>query len=356
MAFGCLKRNEGENGGVPKGNAYMGGNNETPKEDFRSRAQEATNNRLVFFEGLTFNFELDDLLRASAEVMGKGNYGTSYKASLEEGRMVIVKRLKEVVIGEHEFELQMEIMGRVDHPNVVPLRAYYYSKDEKLLVYDYMICGSFSLQLHGNRQNGRTLNWESRLKICLGAAKGIAHIHSMNGAKFLHGNIKSSNVLLTQNLQAFISDFGIAPLMGMPTIPPRSAGYLAPEVIETHKFTQKSDVYSFGVLLLEALTGKSPIQMPGYDDVVDLPKWVQSVVREEWTAEAFDVDLVKGRNVEEEMVQMLQIAMACVENVPEKRPTMDDVVKMIEDIRVSDSENRPSSEDNKSPSPSTLTP
>lgn len=113
----------------------------------------------------------------------------------------------------------------------------------------------------------------------------------------------------------------------------RIIGYRAPESIETRKLTQKSDVYSFGVLLLEMLTGKIPIRYPGHDDVVDLPRWVRSVVREEWTAEVFDVELLRQGHVEEEMVQMLQIALACVSKVPENRPTMDQVVKMIEELR-----------------------
>ena len=145
------RRRDRENGGASKGKAVAGGRSEKqPKEEYSSGVQEAEKNKLVFFEGCAYNFDLEDLLRASAEVLGKGSYGTTYKAVLEDGTTVVVKRMKEVVVGKKEFEQQMEIIGRVgQHPNVVPLRAYYYSKDEKLLVYDYMPAGNFSTLLHG---------------------------------------------------------------------------------------------------------------------------------------------------------------------------------------------------------------
>ncbi|XP_010249925.1 PREDICTED: probable inactive receptor kinase At2g26730 [Nelumbo nucifera] len=316
------------------------------KDDVAGGVAEAERNKLVFFDGGAYNFDLEDLLRASAEVLGKGSVGTSYKAVLEEGTTVVVKRLKDVAVQKKEFEMQMELLGKIKHENAVPLRAFYYSKDEKLLVYDYMPAGSLSALLHGSRGSGRTpLDWDNRMKIALSAGRGLAHLHV--SGKIVHGNIKASNILLRSDLGACIADFGLNPVFGGSTPPNRVAGYRAPEVVETRKVTFKSDVYSFGVLLLELLTGKAPNQASFGEEGIDLPRWVQSVVREEWTAEVFDVELTRYQNIEEEMVQLLQIAMACVSTVPDQRPDIQVVVRMMEDINRTETDDglRQSSDD-----------
>ncbi|GER26221.1 leucine-rich repeat protein kinase family protein [Striga asiatica] len=280
---------------------------------------------LIFLGKMGWNFDLDDLLKASAEVLGKGTFGTAYKAVMENGLAVVVKRLRDVNMGEKEFKEKMEEIGRIDHENLVPLRAYHYTWDEKLLVYDYLPMGSLSALLHGNKGASRTpLNWETRATIALGAARGVAHIHS-RGPTISHGNIKSSNVLLTKSYEARVSDFGLAQLSGPAALPNRVAGYRAPEVTDPRKVGQRADVYSFGVLLLELLTGKA-------EEGLDLPRWVQSVVREEWTAEVFDMELLRYQSVEEDMVQLLQLAVDCTANYPDLRPDMVEVVARVEDV------------------------
>lgn len=178
------------------------------------------------------------------------------------------------------------------------------------------------------------LDWESRMKIALGAARGLTRIHCENGGKLVHGNIRSSNIFVNTTQYGCISDLGLATIMSSVAIPiSRAAGYRAPEVTDTRKATQPADVYSFGVVLLEILTGKSPVYTTGGDEIVHLVRWVHSVVREEWTAEVFDLELIRYPNIEEEMVEMLQIAMSCVVRVPDQRPKMLEIVKMIENVR-----------------------
>lgn len=349
----CLRKRSRPSGSNPPKTAAAvrgaeAGGTSSSKDDMPGGGGiDGERNKLVFLDdnaggegaagstSAAYRFDLEDLLRASAEVLGKGSVGTSYKAVLEEGTAVVVKRLKEVVAGKREFEAVLEVLGRCRHDNVVAPRAYYYSKDEKLLVLEYLPAGSLSALLHGSRGSGRTpLDWESRVKVSLATARALTHLHVSN---IIHGNIKASNILLrsstTSSSTTFcVSDFGLNPLFGTASPPNRIAGYRAPEILETRKVTPQSDVYSFGVLLLELLTGKAPNQSSFGDEGIDLPRWVQSVVREEWTAEVFDVELMRYNGVEDEMVQLLQVAMACVAIAPDQRPAMSEALRMIEEV------------------------
>ncbi|KAL0400637.1 UNVERIFIED_CONTAM: putative inactive receptor kinase [Sesamum latifolium] len=275
-------------------------------------------NKLMFFEDARYTFDLEDLLRASAKVLGKGTLGVSYKARLENGITIVVKRLKEVVIAKKEFQQHTEVMSRMQrHENVAELRAHYYSVDEKLMVYDYHSQGSVSALLHGKRGSGRKpLDWEARLKFAVGAARGLAHIHKQDGGKFLHGNIRTSNIFLNEQRYGRVSDVGLATLLS-PTmlVVMRTAGYCAPEVMDIKKISQASDVYSFGVVLLELISGKMPIHTT--DD---------------------------GKHDYEAMLQLLQIAMDCVDSVPKRRPKMADVLTELEAISETETVSSPSVE------------
>ncbi|KAG2255307.1 hypothetical protein Bca4012_092143 [Brassica carinata] len=291
--------------------------------------------KLAFFGNASKVFDLEDLLRASAEVLGKGTFGTAYKAVLDAVTVVAVKRLKDVVMPDKDFREKIELVGAMDHENLVPLRAYYLSREEKLLVYDFMHMGSLSALLHGNRGEGSTpLTWDVRSRIALGAARGLDYLHSQ-GTSTSHGNVKSSNILLTKSHDAKVSDFGLSQLVAASsTTPNRGTGYRAPEVTDPKRVSQKGDVYSFGVVLLELITGKAPSNSVMNEEGVDLPRWVKSVVRDEWRREVFDSELLSLEREEEEMMEeMVQLGIECTSQHPDQRPEMAEVVSKIESLR-----------------------
>ncbi|KAA8525158.1 hypothetical protein F0562_006978 [Nyssa sinensis] len=219
------------------------------------------NEEMVRFEGCKGFTKVDDLLKASAEMLGKGSVGTTYKVVMEDDdHVMVVKRVRERRKGK-EIDGFLRQIGGLRHPNIVSLRAYHSSKDELLLVYDFLPNGSLHSLLHGNRGPGRTpLDWTTRVKLASGSAKGLAFLHSYNKSKLFHGHLTTSNIIIDHLGNACISDIGLHQLLPMPSS--SNNAYKAPELILSNnnhhsKFLQKCDVYSFGVVLLEILTGKN---------------------------------------------------------------------------------------------------
>lgn len=175
------------------------------------------------------------------------------------------------------------------------------------------------------------LSWDTRCHIALRAAQAVAHIHSQ-GPRSSHGNIKSSNVLLTKLYEPRVSDYGLARLAGPTVSPSRFHGYRAPEVIDIRIVSQEADVYSFGVLILELVTGKAPSTSLLAEEGVDLPRWVRGAVEQGLTAEVFDAELLRYQNVEEDMIRMLQIGIDCTEQSPDQRPSMAEVTRRVESL------------------------
>ncbi|CAF1756949.1 unnamed protein product [Brassica oleracea var. botrytis] len=186
---------------------------------------------------------------------------------------------------------QIEHLGNIKHENVATLRGYYFTKDEKLVVYNYYEHGSLSSLLHDQRclRNRKPLDWETRLNMVYGTKKGVANIHSQSGGKLVHGNIKSSNVFLNAKGYGCISGAGMATLMH--SLPRHTFGYRAPEITYIRKGAQQSDVYSFGALIFEVYSSR------GRDG-----------------GDASD-------------------CMVCTAKLLEKRPNMNEVVRMVEGIR-----------------------
>lgn len=299
-------------------------------------SEPASRGKLVFIDqGKREEFGLDELLQASAEVLGKGSIGTSYKADLHGDSVVIVKRLKDVAADQKEFETRVEKLGRLRHRHLMPLRAYYFSRDEKLLVTDFMPAGSLHSLMHDTKLSGRyPLDWVSREKIALGTARALAYLDKPC-VKMPHGDIKSSNILLNRDYEPFVADHGLVHLLNPGSVgPSRFVGYRAPEVTDIRKITMQSDVYSFGVMMLELVTGRAPERAICKNDAgLDLPKWVRSFGRDRWASDVIDPELKRAENfVEEEALQVLQLALACADAIPESRPKMEEVVLLLEDI------------------------
>ncbi|KAK9948976.1 hypothetical protein M0R45_004527 [Rubus argutus] len=280
---------------------------------------------LVFCYGETQLYSLEQLMRASAELLGRGTIGTTYKAVLDNQLIVTVKRLdasKTAITTREVFDQRMDAVGGLRHPNLVPVRAYFQAKGERLVMYDYQPNGSLFNLIHGSRSNrAKPLHWTSCLKIAEDVAQGLAYIHQ--ASTLIHGNLKSSNVLLGADFEACLTDYGLALFAdSSASEDPESAKYKAPETRKSsRRATSKSDVYAFGILLLELLTGKHPSQHPPLAPM-DVGDWVR----------AMRDDDVGDDN---QLGMLTEVACICSLTSPEQRPAMWQVLKMIQEIKES---------------------
>ncbi|KAM3245654.1 hypothetical protein ACQJBY_056785 [Aegilops geniculata] len=306
--------------------------------------------RLVFCGGAASAYSLEELLRASAETLGRGEAGSTYKAVMETGFIVTVKRMRcgdaggagGVGGGAAEFGRRAEELGSVRHPNVVALRAYFQAKEERLLVYDYYPNGSLSSLVHGSRPSskGKPLHWTSCMKIAEDIAAGLLHLHS---SAIVHGNLKPSNVLLGPDFESCLTDYGLVPALHAAGADASSASllYRAPETRSSSMahvcFTAASDVYSFGVLLLELLTGRAPFpdlldQRGGADEVT---AWVRAAREEEMSTESGGESAASGAAgpAEEKLGALVGVAAACVAADPGARPATAEALRMVREAR-----------------------
>ncbi|XP_047972835.1 proline-rich receptor-like protein kinase PERK9 isoform X2 [Salvia hispanica] len=231
-------------------------------------------------------FSYEELVQATdgfsaQNLLGEGGFGCVYKGTFADGSDVAVKQLKiGGGQGEREFRSEVEIISRIHHRHLVTLVGYCVNENRRLLVYEYVPNNNLYFHLHG--EGVPVLNWAVRVKIALGAARGIAYLHEDCHPRIIHRDIKSSNILVDSNFEARVSDFGLARLAldtnsHVTTRVMGTFGYMAPEYASSGKLTERSDVYSFGVVLLELITGRKPVDKSGpleAESLVEyLPNW-----------------------------------------------------------------------------------
>ncbi|XP_042427403.1 probable receptor-like protein kinase At2g42960 isoform X1 [Zingiber officinale] len=298
-------------------------------------------------------------------VLGEGGYGVVYRGQLINGTPVAVKKLlNNLGQAEKEFRVEVEAIGHVRHKNLVRLLGYCVEGTQRMLVYEYVNNGNLEQWLHGAMRQQGSLTWAARIKVLLGTAKALAYLHEAIEPKVVHRDIKSSNILIDDEFNAKVSDFGLAKLLGAGKshITTRVMGtfglvlytlfcqnkmlmnrsfhelalwtflvcsYVAPEYANTGLLNEKSDVYSFGVVLLEAITGRDPVDYGRPANEVNLVDWLKMMVGSRRSEEVVDPN-IEAKPSTKALKRALLTALRCVDPDSEKRPKMGQVVRMLD--------------------------
>ncbi|KAF8410421.1 hypothetical protein HHK36_002950 [Tetracentron sinense] len=286
------------------------------------------------------DFKVEDVLECLKEdnIIGKGGAGIVYRGSMPNGVDVAIKRLVGRTNGrsDHGFSAEIQTLGRIRHRNIVRLLGFVSNKDTNLLLYEYMSNGSLGELLHGPK--GAHLHWEARYRVAVEAATGLCYLHHDCSPLIIHRDVKSNNILLDSEFEAHVADFGLAKFLQdagasecMSSIA-GSYGYIAPEYAYTLRVDEKSDVYSFGVVLLELITGRKPVGEFG--DGVDIVRWVRKTTSEilEPSDSAAVMAVVDPRLSGYPLagvINLFKVAMLCVEDHGEARPTMREIVHIL---------------------------
>ncbi|GAB4844522.1 hypothetical protein Ancab_037901 [Ancistrocladus abbreviatus] len=272
---------------------------------------------------------------ADENVIGEGGYGIVYRGILADNTKVAVKNLlNSRGQAEREFKVEVEAIGRVRHKNLVRLLGYCVEGQYRMLVYEYVDNGNLDQWLHGDVGEVSPLTWDLRMNIILGTAKGLAYLHEGLEPKVVHRDIKSSNILLDCQWHPKLSDFGLAKLLCsersyVTTRVMGTFGYVAPEYACTGMLTEKSDVYSFGILIMEIISGRSPVDYSRPPGEVNLIDWLKTVVGNRRSEAVVDPKLPE-MPASKALKRILLVALRCVDPDAQKRPKMGHVIHMLE--------------------------
>ncbi|KAL0318059.1 UNVERIFIED_CONTAM: G-type lectin S-receptor-like serine/threonine-protein kinase [Sesamum angustifolium] len=303
--------------------------------------KKALENSLIV-SGAPVSFSYRDLqYRTSnfSNLLGTGGFGSVYKGSLSDGTLIAVKKLDRVLPhGEKEFITEVNTISSMHHMNLVRLCGYCSEGSQRLLVYEFMKNGSLDKWIFpsyaGRESPDRLLDWSTRFLVAVGTAQGIAYFHEQCRNRIIHCDIKPENILLDENFCPKVSDFGLAKLMGreashVVTMVRGTRGYLAPEWVSNRPITVKADVYSYGMLLLETIGGRRNLDMTYDAEDFFYPGWAFKEMTNGTPSKVADRRL-EGAVDEEELVRALKVAFWCIQDEIGMRPTMGEVVKMLE--------------------------
>ncbi|KAG8380286.1 hypothetical protein BUALT_Bualt07G0177500 [Buddleja alternifolia] len=301
--------------------------------------------KLTFVREDRQKFDLQDLMRASAEVLGSGTFGASYKAVLVDGEALVVKRFKQMnSIGKEDFHEHMRRLGRLQHPNLLPLVAYLYRKEEKLLVLDYVHNRSLATYLHGKHTVDQpSLSWAIRLKIIKGVGKGLAYLQNeLPTLTVPHAHLKSSNVLLDKDFNPLLMDYALVPVVNPNQVHQILVAYRSPEFAQHGRTSKKTDVWCLGILILETLTGRfvgKYLAQPSGPYGPDLAGWINAIAGEEDSSSVFDKEMEFGKeSCRSEMEKLLRIGIACCQEDQDKRWDLEEALRQIELVHEDSSE------------------
>ncbi|XP_039064806.1 leucine-rich repeat receptor-like protein kinase TDR [Hibiscus syriacus] len=299
--------------------------------------------KLTAFQRL--NFTADDVLECLSmtdKIIGMGSTGTVYKAEMPGGEIIAVKKLwgknKETIRRLKGVLAEVDVLGNVRHRNIVRLLGCCSNRECTMLLYEYMPNGNLDDLLHGkNKGENLVADWVTRYKIALGVAQGVCYLHHDCDPVIVHRDLKPSNILLDSEMEARVADFGVAKLIQSDesmSVIAGSYGYIAPEYAYTLQVDEKSDIYSFGVVLMEILSGKKSVD-PEFGDGNSIVDWVRSKIKSKnKITDILDKNAgASCASVREEMMQMLRMALLCTSRNPADRPSMRDVVMMLQEAK-----------------------
>ncbi|GAV85967.1 Pkinase_Tyr domain-containing protein, partial [Cephalotus follicularis] len=286
-------------------------------------------------------FTYDELAAATngfsqSSLLGQGGFGYVHKGLLPNGKEIAVKSLKSGSgQGEREFQAEVEIISRVHHRHLVSLVGYCIAGGRRMLVYEFVPNNTLEFHLLGK---GRpVMDWSTRLKIALGASKGLAYLHEDCHPRIIHRDIKTANILLDYNFEAKVADFGLAKLTTdnnthVSTRVMGTFGYLAPEYAASGKLTEKSDVFSYGVMLLELITGRRPVDNTGEmeDSLVDWARPLCLQAIEDGNYDELVDPRLENNYPPDEMARMVSCAAASIRHSARRRPKMSQIVRALE--------------------------